>query len=265
MLPDLSGLDLVFVFAAAFGAGLIDSMVGGGGLIQTPTLFAVFPHTPHPPLLGTGKLAGIGGTFSAILRFSRNVRIPWNFALPAAIAGFVGSLGGTLLTMHIPSAVFRPFVPIMMTAVFIYVLRRHDFGQHHSPAPTDRRAIVLAALGGAVIGFYDGFFGPGTGTFLVFFFVRAFSLDFLHASASAKVVNVAANAASLLLFGFSGNVIWLLGAAMMAFNITGSVIGSHLAVRHGSRFVRKIFLLVVSVLIAKNAWDAVNIYLARQS
>lgn len=262
MLPDLSALDLLFVFAAAFGAGLIDSMVGGGGLIQTPTLFAVFPHSPHTQLLGTGKLAGMGGTLSAILRFARSIRIPWGFALPAAIAGFIGSLGGTLLTMRISSAVFRPLVPLMMTAVFVYVLRRHDFGTLHSPSAPDRRAVGLAILGGGLIGLYDGFFGPGTGTFLVFFFVRTFALDFLHSSAAAKIVNVAANAASLILFGFSGNVIWLLGAAMMAFNITGSVIGSHLAVRHGSRFVRKVFLLVVSILIAKNAWDAVTIYLS---
>jgi uncharacterized membrane protein YfcA len=265
MLPDLSALDLAFVFAAAFGAGMIDSMVGGGGLIQTPTLFAVFPHSPHTQLLGTGKLAGVGGTLSAILRFSRSVRIPWGFALPAAVAGFFGSLGGTMLTMHISSAVFRPLVPVMMTAVFLYVLRRHDFGQLHSPTLPDRRGVALAVLGGGVIGLYDGFFGPGTGTFLVFFFVRTFALDFLHSSAAAKIVNVAANAASLILFGFSGDVIWLLGAAMMTFNVTGSVIGSHLALRHGSRFVRKIFLIVVSILIAKNAWDALNIYLYPQS
>jgi uncharacterized protein len=258
----LSSLDLLFVLCAAFGAGLIDSMVGGGGLIQTPALFAAFPESPHPPLLGTGKLAGIGGTTSAILRFMRKVNIPWRIVAPAALAAFVASLGGTLLTLHIPADLFRPLVPIMMTGVFIYVVRRHDFGQHHAPRAFDSRAAILAAGGAGLIGFYDGFFGPGTGTFLVFFFVRCFALDFLHASASGKAVNVAANAASLVLFGFSGNVIWLLGAVMMAFNIAGSVIGSHLAMRHGSRFVRKIFLVVVSALIAKNAWDAVNIYLA---
>src|SRR5689334_22457305 len=130
---NLSIFDLAFVLAAAFGAGLIDSMVGGGGLIQTPALFAVFPDIPHPPLLGTGKLAGMGGTTSAILRFARKVRIPWQIVFPAAAAAFFASLGGTLLTMHVPSQLFRPLVPIMMTAVFIYVVRRHDFGQEHLP------------------------------------------------------------------------------------------------------------------------------------
>ena len=107
----------------------------------------------------------------------------------------------------------------------------------------------MAAVGGGVIGLYDGFFGPGTGTFLVFFFVRAFALDFLHASATAKVVNIAANASALLLFGFTGNVLWLLGFAMMACNIAGAIIGSYLAIRHGSAFVRKVFLAVVSALV----------------
>jgi uncharacterized membrane protein YfcA len=258
MLPDITWLDLAFILIAALGAGLIDSMVGGGGLIQVPALFAALPHAPHAELLGTSKLAGIGGTTSAAFRYARNVQIPWRFALPATIAAFFASLVGAVLTTRIPSEFFRPLVPIMLTTVFIYVARRHDFGKHHAPLAADARAIALAALGGGVIGLYDGFFGPGTGTFLVFFFVRLFALDFLHASASAKVVNIAANASALLTFAATGNVLWLLGFAMMACNIAGAIIGSHLAIRHGSAFVRKVFLIVVSALIAKTAWDALR-------
>jgi len=262
MFPDLSWFNLAFILIAACGAGLIDSMVGGGGLIQTPALFAVFPHTPHAQLLGTAKLAGIGGTTSAAFRYARSVKIPWRFALPTTIAAFCASFAGAALTTRIPSELFRPLVPFMLTAVFIYVARRRDFGTQHAPRAVDTRAIVFAALGGGVIGFYDGFFGPGTGTFLVFFFVRVFALDFLHASASAKVVNIAANAAALLLFGLTANILWLLGLTMMICNIGGSVVGSHLAIRHGSVFVRKVFLLVVSALIAKTAWDALRGFLA---
>jgi len=258
MLPDISWLNLVFILVAALGAGLIDSMVGGGGLIQTPALFAAFPNTAHAQLLGTSKLAGIGGTTSAAFRYARSVRIPWRFALPATIAAFVAALAGASLTTQIPSQFFRPLVPFMLAAVFLYVARRRDFGTQHAPRAANANAIALAAVGGAGIGFYDGFFGPGTGTFLVFFFVRVFALDFLHASAAAKIVNIAANAAALLLFGFTGNVLWVLGLAMMACNILGSVIGSHLAIRHGSAFVRKVFLAVVSALIAKTAWDSLS-------
>jgi uncharacterized membrane protein YfcA len=257
---DLSILDLIFVLVTATGAGLIDSMVGGGGLIQTPALFAVFATTPHAQLLGTAKLAGIGGTTSAAFRYARSVQIPWRFALPAMLAAFVASLAGALLTTRMPSELFRPLVPFMLAAVFIYVVRRRDFGTLHAPRAVDGRAIAIAAIGGGTIGFYDGFFGPGTGTFLVFFFVRLFALDFLHASASAKVVNIAANAAALLLFSFTGNVVWLLGLAMMICNIAGSIIGSHLAIRNGSIFVRKVFLVVVSTLIAKTAWDSLRTF-----
>jgi uncharacterized membrane protein YfcA len=258
--PDLQIFDLLFILFAAFGAGLIDSMVGGGGLIQVPALFAALPNAPHAQLLGTSKLAGVGGTLSAAWRFARSVQISWALTLPACAAAFVAAMAGAALTLQLPSHVFRPLVPIMLTAVFIYVAQRRDFGQVHAPVSHRARHVGLAVLGGGVIGLYDGFFGPGTGTFLVFFFVRVFALDFLHASASAKVVNVAANASALLAFSVTGNVLWLLGAAMMICNVGGSLLGSHLAIRHGSAFVRRVFLFVVSALIAKTAWDAVRGY-----
>lgn len=256
MFPDLSLFDLIFILIAAAGAGVIDSMVGGGGLVQTPALFAALPHAPHAQLLGTSKLAGIGGTFSAAMRYARSVQIPWRLVLPGAGAAFAASFAGALLSTQIPSQFFRPLVPFMLAAVFVYVARRHDFGTEHAPRAADRAALALSACGGAFIGFYDGFFGPGTGTFLVFFFVRSFALDFLHASACAKIVNIAANGSALLTFAVTGNVLWLLGAAMMMCNISGAVLGSHLAIRHGSAFVRKVFLVVVSALIAKTGWDA---------
>lgn len=258
---DISLLDLALILAAAFGAGMIDSMVGGGGLVQVPTLFALLPNAPHAGLLGTSKLAGFGGTLSAMLRFARTVTIPWRLTLPAMIAAFIASLLGALLTTQLPSHLFRPLVPIMLTAVFVYVIRRRDFGHHHAPRTADRGALWIAAIGGSAIGFYDGFFGPGTGTLLVFFFVRLFALDFLHASASAKAVNVASNASALLLFSATGNVLWLLGSVMMVCNIAGSIIGSHLAIRHGSSFVRRVFLVVVTALIAKTGFDGIQPWL----
>jgi len=261
MLLDLQILDLLFLIAAAFGAGLIDSMVGGGGLIQTPAMFATLPHTPHTELLGTGKLAGIGGTASSTWRFSRSVRIPWRLAAPAGVAAFFAAMAGAALTTHVPSAVFRTLVPAMLAVMLIYVAQRHDFGQTHAPVQATARTVGLAALGGGVLGLYDGFFGPGTGTLLVFFFVRAFSLDFLHASAAAKLVNIASNAAALLAFAATGNVLWLLGGIMMVCNIAGSLLGSHMVIRRGAAFVRRAFLLVVGALIVKTAWDAVKNYL----
>jgi uncharacterized membrane protein YfcA len=143
----------------------------------------------------------------------------------------------------------------------VYTLLHRDLGRDHQPRPIDRRARWLAAGTAGAIGLYDGFFGPGTGSFLMFLFVRLFGLDFLHASASAKIVNASTNTAALVLFGLTGELFWLLGLAMAACNVVGAQFGSHLAIRRGSALVRKVFLGVVGTLIAKTAWDAVRLHL----
>jgi uncharacterized membrane protein YfcA len=151
---------------------------------------------------------------------------------------------------------FRGRVAVLLALVLAYRLLHRDLGLQHRPRGHGRRWRALGAAGAGAIGLYDGFFGPGTGSFLVFLFVRGFGLDFLHASASAKVVNVAANLAAIILFGVTGEIYWLLGLAMAACNVAGAQVGSHLAIRHGSGFVRVVFLLVVGALITKTAWDA---------
>ena len=251
--------EILFLLAAAFGAGVIDAMAGGGGLIQVPALFAAYPATPHPTLLGTGKLAGFAGTSSAIFRYLRHVRLDWRLVLPAAVAAFLAALVGAWIATRIPPDRFRTLVPVLLTLVLAYTLLHRDFGLEHRPRGLGRAGRVFGAAGAGVIGLYDGFFGPGTGSFLMFLFVRGFGLDFLHASASAKVVNAAANAAAILLFGLTGELLWLLGLAMAACNVVGAQFGSHLAIRRGSGFVRLVFLLVVGALIAKTALDALGI------
>jgi uncharacterized membrane protein YfcA len=251
-------LELAFVLAAAFGAGVIDAMAGGGGLVQLPALFAAYPATTHTTLLGTGKLAGLAGTSSAVFRYLRHVKLDWRLVLPAAAAAFVAALAGAWIATRIPPDRFRAMVPVLLALVLAYTLLHRDFGLEHRPLAGGRRVRALAAMGAAVIGLYDGFFGPGTGSFLMFLFVRGFGLDFLHASASAKVVNVAANAAAIILFGLTGEILWLLGLAMAACNVAGAQLGSHLAIRHGSGLVRGVFIAVVSALIAKTAWDVLG-------
>jgi len=249
-------LEIPFVLAAAFGAGVVDAMAGGGGLIQVPALFAAFPATPHPTLLGTGKLAGLAGTTSAAVRYLRHVRLDRALVLAASVAAFVAALAGAWIATRVPPLRFRAMVPVLLTLVLAYTLLHRDFGREHRPRRDGLHGRVLAAAGAGVIGLYDGFFGPGTGSFLVFLFVRVFGLDFLHASASAKIVNAAANLAAILLFGLTGKIFWLLGLAMAACNVAGAQVGTHLAIRHGSGFVRGAFITVVACLIAKTAWDA---------
>jgi uncharacterized membrane protein YfcA len=254
-------LEIFLVLIAAFGAGFIDALAGGGGLIQLPALFATFPNAAHTTLLGTGKLAGFAGTCSAIARFIRHVKLDWNLLLPAAVGAFAAALLGAWLATGISPERFRALVPLLLTFVLIYTLLNKDLGQHHQPRPVDARAQWLAAGTAGVIGLYDGFFGPGTGSFLVFLFVRFFGLDFLHASASAKIVNASTNAAAIILFGLTGELFWLLGLAMSVCNIAGAQFGSHLAIRRGSALVRKVFLVVVGALITKTAWDALQLHL----
>ncbi len=253
--------EIFFVLIAAFGAGFIDALAGGGGLIQLPALFAAFPQAPHTTLLGTGKLAGLAGTSSAIARFIRHVQLDWSLVLPAAAGAFVASLLGAWIATTVSPERFRALVPLLLTFVLVYTLLHRDLGRDHRPRIIDRRARWLAAGTAGAIGLYDGFFGPGTGSFLMFLFVRLFGLDFLHASASAKIVNASTNTAALVLFGLTGELFWLLGLAMAACNVVGAQFGSHLAIRRGSALVRKVFLGVVGTLIAKTAWDAVRLHL----
>ena len=248
--------DLLVLGTAALFAGLIDAVVGGGGLIQIPALFSTLPGVAPATLLGTSKLAGVWGTGVAAISYARRVRITWTTAAPAAVAAFGFAFLGAFTVTRIPPDFLRQLLPFILAAVAVYTFMRKDFGTLHKPTHVGMREKALAIATGSAIGFYDGFFGPGTGSFLVFMFVRFFGFDFLGASAVAKVVNVACNIAALLWFGYSGHLLWQIGLVMAVCNIVGSLIGTRLAIRHGSAFVRKVFLFVVCALIVKTSYDA---------
>lgn len=248
--------DFALLGMAAFLAGLIDAVVGGGGLIQIPALFSAFPHAAPATLLGTSKMAGIWGTAAAAGSFARRVKVAWSTATPAAISAFLLSFIGAWTVTQVPPDFIRKLLPFILAAVAIYTYRKKDFGLLHAPAHTGMRERVFAIAVGGAIGFYDGFFGPGTGSFLVFLFVRFFGFDFLGASAVAKVVNVACNASALLLFSSKGHVFWKLALVMAICNVAGSLAGTRLAVKYGVSWVRLLFLFVVSALVLKTGWDA---------
>jgi uncharacterized membrane protein YfcA len=241
---------------AAFLAGLVDAVVGGGGLIQIPVLFAAFPSVAPATLFGTSKLAGIFGTSAAAVNYARRVRLAWSAAAPAAVAAFVAAFAGAYTVTKIPADFVRTLLPFVLIAVAFYTFRKKDLGSVHAPLHSGAMERMVALGTGACIGFYDGFFGPGTGSFLIFLFVRFFGFDFLSASAAAKVVNVACNVAALLWFGYSGHLLWQVGLLMALCQVAGSLLGTRLAIRHGSAFVRKLFLGVVSMLIVKTGYDA---------
>ena len=237
-------MELLIISLASLLAGLVDSIVGGGGLILVPALFATFPSAHPATLFGTNKSASVWGTAIATVQYSRRVQMRWAALMPATVAGFAGAFAGAWVVTVIDPGFLRKLLPLILLAVLVYTLARKELEKW------------LAAAIGAVIGFYDGFFGPGTGSFLVFLFVRLLGYDFLNASASAKLVNTATNLAALILFAAKGHVWWHFMVAMALANVAGSLLGTRLALKHGAGFVRGVFIVVVSALILKTGYDA---------
>lgn len=249
-------MESILILLASGFAGMVDAIVGGGGLILVPALFATFPTAPPATLLGTNKCASVWGTAFATLKYSRRVDMRWRALLPAAVCALVGSFVGAWTVTQIDPAFLRKTLPFILLAVLIYTLARKDLGRAHQPHQNQNRERLIACAIGALIGWYDGFFGPGTGSFFIFLLVRFLGYDFLNASASAKLLNVATNIAAIVLFAMKGHIWWQVGLMMAAANVAGSLVGSHLALKHGTGFVRWVFVIVVGVLIVKTGWAA---------
>lgn len=249
-------MELVLAGLASLCAGFVDAIVGGGGLILLPALFAVYPAAPPATVLGINKGSSIWGTAAATWQYTRKVRLPWSAVWPAAVCALLGSFAGAWMVTQVSPDALRKLLPWALLAVFVYTLLRKDLGQAHAPRFEGRRETVAMAVLGLVIGGYDGFFGPGTGSFLVFALVRVLGYDFLHASAAAKLLNTASNLAALTLFAWQGHVWWQVVAVAAVCNVLGSLLGTRLALRHGSGFVRVFFMVVVGALILKTGAGA---------
>ena len=248
-------MESILILLASGFAGMVDAIVGGGGLILVPALFATFPAAPPATLLGTNKCASVWGTAFATFKYSRRVDMRWRALLPAAVCALAGSFIGAWTVTQIDPAFLRKTLPFILLAVLIYTLARKDLGRAHQPHQNKNRERLIACAIGALIGWYDGFFGPGTGSFFIFLLVRFLGYDFLNASASAKLLNVATNIAAIVLFAMKGHIWWQIGLMMATANVAGSLIGSHLALKHGAGFVRWAFVVVVGLLIIKTGVD----------
>jgi uncharacterized membrane protein YfcA len=248
-------LDFAPLVLAAFFAGFVDAVAGGGGLIQVPALLSVLPETPVATLFGTNKLSSIFGTGSAAWRYSRRISIAWRVVTPIAITAFMFSIVGAAFVAWVPVELVRPVVFVLLLLVVTYVMRQPDFGLM-SPAYIHPSRLRSLFVGGG-LGFYDGFFGPGTGSFLLFCFVRFFGMGFLEASGSAKVVNLFTNAAALVYFLPSGNVLLALALLMAIANVLGAQLGAQAALRGGNIWVRRAFLGISIALILRVGMDLV--------
>jgi uncharacterized membrane protein YfcA len=245
-------IEIAALCGFAFIAGLIDAVAGGGGLIQVPALFAVFPSAPPPLLLGTNKFSALAGTTLATVRYRMSVPIPWRALLPAAAVVGVGALVGAKTVSLVDPTILRPMLVILLVVIAAYVLLRPNFGEG-AAQPKKLGGLFFVTV--AIFGFYDGFFGPGAGSVLMFVLVRFFGHDFLRAAMTTKVLNWTSNFSALVIFAISGNVLYAAAIPMAVFNTAGGFIGAHLAVQRGRKFIRGMFLLVVSLLLAKLIGD----------
>jgi uncharacterized membrane protein YfcA len=249
-------MDWILVTLASALAGFVDAIVGGGGLVMVPALFATYLAAQPATLLGTNKSASVWGTLFALRQYSQRIRMPWRKLSMAVALTWMGSwLGAYTLTLMSPDFL-RRWLPMVLLLVLIYTLMRKDLGQKHAPRLSGTTEGMTLCFIGFVIGYYDGFFGPGTGSFFVFVMVRWLGYDFLNASACAKLLNAASNASALVLFAFQGHVWWHLTLPLALANVLGSWVGTRMALKHGAGFVRVMFMLVVAALVCKTGYDA---------
>ncbi|MBP6025271.1 MAG: TSUP family transporter [Ferruginibacter sp.] len=247
--------EITILCAAAFAAGFIDSIIGGGGLIQTPATLVTLPQYSLASVLGTTKIPSIFGTSIAALQYSLKVNIQWKLmALMCGIALAAAYAGSKTVSM-ISNSFMKPVIFGMLILVAIYTYTKKDFGIATTKTINKKKATVYAAVFAILIGFYDGFIGPGAGSFMILFFISVLGFDFLKASAHSKLVNVSTNLGSILFFSSSGNILYQYAIPMAVFNFTGSLIGSRLAILKGNKFIRVFFLLVIAGTIIRFGYD----------
>lgn len=251
--------ELLILCLAAFFAGFIDSIVGGGGLIQLPAFMMVLPQYPVITLLGTNKLVSVTGTAVSTFRFSRHIPFVKTIIIPAIISSFIFSFLGAWTVSVISNDVLKPIFMVLLFLVFVLTIRNKSFGiVDHNPGvhiPAWKPILI-----GAALGFYDGFFGPGTGSFLIIAFVGILGMTFVQGSAYAKIINLTTNIAAILLFAVKGSFLFKFAIPMMLFNVGGALLGVKLALLKGNTFVRGLLRGVVFATILKLGYDLFKYY-----
>lgn len=246
---------ILFLFGAGFLASFIDSVVGGGGLISLPALLA----TGLPPniVLGTNKLASVMGVMTSTLSFFRSGKVSFSAVKYLLPLSFIGAVCGVFVVRYIPPDFLKPMVIVMLIAVAIYSMFKKDWGSKSTFTGLTKKTGLLSGIAAFVLGFYDGFFGPGTGSFLIFSFLML-GFDFVEAAGNAKALNFASNIAAISTFIMLDSVNYQWGFIMGCGMIIGAIIGSRVAIRQGVGYVRPLFISVTGLLIGKQLWDLVR-------
>jgi uncharacterized membrane protein YfcA len=252
--------NLLLMCCAALLAGFVDSIVGGGGLVQVPALFILFPHFEIPRIIGTNRFSSFMGTAVAGYQYSKKVEIPWRTVIYAGIGAGVMAFLGAKISDIVDEKILKPVILVLMTAIAIYTFKKKDLGQDEKLKFELAKVPLYGLMIGSSAGFYNGFVGPGTGSLLVFGFVSLIGYGFLKASAISKIVNVIADVCSLGYFIVEGYVQYEIAIPMMICNMIGSFFGSKMAILKGNEFVRNFFLVVIFALILRFGWDIISKY-----
>lgn len=246
---------IILLCIAAFFAGFVDAIVGGGGLIQTPVAIILLPQLSVATIIGSLKIPAFSGTSFAAYQYLKKVQMNWKLlSIMALVAFFSAFLGSNLLTL-VENDFMKPLLLVVLIFIAIYTFTKKDFGIHQAKEHSVKRQLLLGVIISVCIGFYDGFIGPGTGSFLVLAFVSVLGFDFLHASANAKMVNLATNFGSICRFILKGKIIWAIAIPMAICNALGGFIGAKLAIKKGNTFIRKFFLFVVILTLIRFGYD----------
>jgi uncharacterized protein len=246
---------IVLLCAAAFAAGFVDAIVGGGGLIQTPAALVLLPSYPVVSVISCTKIPSFSGTLFAALQYLKKVKINYRLSLVMCVIAFFSSFAGSELLSVASNEFMKPVLLVILIAVAVYTYAKKNFGQHEARDHPYKKELWLAIAISLIIGFYDGFIGPGAGSFLILAFISLLGYDFLHASAQAKLVNLATNLGSIVLFTIKGKIIWGLAVPMAVCNAIGGMLGARVAIIKGNRFIRVFFLLIVIGTLFRFAWD----------
>jgi uncharacterized protein len=247
--------EIIILCAGAFAAGFIDAIIGGGGLIQTPVTLITLPQYPLATLLGTTKIPSIAGTSIAAVQYSIKVKLKWKLLLLLCSIALAAAYTGSKLVSITSNQFMKPVIFCMLVMVAIYTYSKKNFGMAVEKEMDPKKEMRYGALFALLIGFYDGFIGPGAGSFMILFFISILGFDFLKASAHSKLVNVSTNLGSIIFFGSSGHILWQYALPMAACNIMGSYLGSRLAILKGNRFIRFFFLLVIAATLLRFGYD----------
>lgn len=257
-LMEITLTHLLLLCTAAFLAGFVDAIVGGGGLIQTPAALVILPGLPVVNVIGSLKIPAFSGTAIATSQYLKKVAVRWKLVTVMATVAFFASFAGSQVLTLVPNDFMKPVLLVVLSCVAIYTYRKKSFGQALQKSLSPGKELALGAATALVVGFYDGFIGPGTGSFLVLAFVGLLHFDFLKASAHAKLINLSTNLGSICLFFLKGKIIWGIALPMAAANALGGFAGAKIAIAKGNGFIRIFFLMVVTGTLLRFLWDVVT-------